>query len=84
MHTLFKKKILQHIALHEATRVKRRPHRLYEGKPCLGKLTAQETALRKALGKLEDSFGSILQSMQPMKGTAHAVGPILNNIEMVF
>jgi len=25
MHTLFKKKILQHIALHEATRVKRRP-----------------------------------------------------------
>ena len=25
MHTLFKKKILQHIALHESTRVKRRP-----------------------------------------------------------
>ena len=27
---------------------------LYEGKPCLGKLTAQETALHEALGKLED------------------------------
>ena len=29
-------------------------YRLYEGKPCLGKLTAPETALHKALGKLED------------------------------
>jgi len=28
--------------------------RLYEGKPCLGKSTAQETALHEALGKLED------------------------------
>jgi len=46
--------------------------------------TAQETALHEALGKLEDSFGSILQSMQAMKGTVHAVGPISSNIEMVF
>jgi len=57
---------------------------LMQSKWCLGKLTALETALHEALGKLEDSFGSIIQSMQPIKGTAHAVGPISNNIEMVF
>jgi len=51
-------------------------YRLYEGKPCLGKLTTQETALYEALGKLDDSFGSIIQPMQLMKGTAHAIDPI--------
>ena len=58
----------------------------YRLKPCLGKLTAQKTQLRcmKHWASFEDSFGSIIPSMQPMKRTAHAVGPISRNIAMVF
>ena len=76
--------VILHRDRNAASNIAENFYRLYEGKPCLGKLTAQETALHEALGKLEDSFGSIIQSMQPIKGTAHAVGHISSNIEMVF
>ena len=46
--------VILHRDRNAASNIAENFYRLYEGKPCLGKLTAQETALHEALGKLED------------------------------
>ena len=45
--------VILHRDRNAASNIAENFYRLYEGKPCLGKLTAQETALHEALGKLE-------------------------------
>ena len=54
------------------------------GKPYDEKSTAQVIALQKTQSKLEDSYSSTLPSMHSIKRAAHAVGPMMSNIEIVF